>query len=136
MVEHPNIVSMLGWSATSTDFIIIMKLIRGKNLHWLLFNGKNPTKVRTYKYKNATRFDNPCSLLTHKIAVIQPYPNFHTSTKSSVQFVFHAKNFGMSPIGDEKEVQWNLWNMDTLIPYSLNISRAKIFAAELNLLEK
>ena len=57
MVEHPNIVSVLGWSATSTDLIIIMKLIRGKNLHWLLFNSKNPTKVRTYKYKNAIAKD-------------------------------------------------------------------------------
>ena len=37
MLKHPNIVTMLGYSVTPNQLIIIMNLIEGKNLHIMLF---------------------------------------------------------------------------------------------------
>ena len=43
LLNHPNIVSLLGYVVYGKDFVIIMNFVEGKNLHEL-FGRQNPYK--------------------------------------------------------------------------------------------
>ena len=46
LLEHPNLVSLLGYTATVNQLVLIMKFINGKNLHVILFGKKFLTRLK------------------------------------------------------------------------------------------
>lgn len=45
LLQHPNIVQLLGYTLSDTELVLVMNLVEGYNLHKLLF-GKLLIKVR------------------------------------------------------------------------------------------
>lgn len=47
LLEHPNLVSLLGYTATVNQMVLIMNFINGKNLHVILFGKKFLTRYKS-----------------------------------------------------------------------------------------